>query len=95
MFTFIKKLFGFDKETMKDAGVQIEQAPYKIEKEMFPVSHSDVVIKTKKLDEVNSQPITKISTDTKKKSTKTSSSKKSATKKETSKQPRSRKPKVK
>jgi hypothetical protein len=30
MFTFIKKLFGFDQATMKEAGVQIEQAPYKI-----------------------------------------------------------------
>lgn len=31
MFEFLKKLFGFDKETMKDARVQIEQAPYKVE----------------------------------------------------------------
>jgi hypothetical protein len=31
MLGFLKKLFGFDKETMKDAGVQIEQAPYKVE----------------------------------------------------------------
>lgn len=31
MFTFIKKLFGFDKETMQNAGVQIEQVPYKVE----------------------------------------------------------------
>ena len=32
MFNFFKKLFGFDKETMKDANVQLEQqAPYKIE----------------------------------------------------------------
>jgi hypothetical protein len=30
MFTFIKKLFGFDQPTMKEAGVQIEQAPYKV-----------------------------------------------------------------
>jgi hypothetical protein len=30
MFTFIKQLFGFDKPTMKDAGVQLEQAPYKV-----------------------------------------------------------------
>jgi hypothetical protein len=30
MFTFIKQLFGFDKPTMKEAGVQLEQAPYKI-----------------------------------------------------------------
>lgn len=31
MFTFIKKLFGFDQPTMKEAGVQIEQVPYKVE----------------------------------------------------------------
>jgi hypothetical protein len=31
MFTFIKKLFGFDQPTMKEAGVQLEQAPYKVE----------------------------------------------------------------
>lgn len=31
MFAFIKKLFGFDEKTLKDAGVQIEQAPYKVE----------------------------------------------------------------
>jgi hypothetical protein len=31
MFGYLKKLFGFDKETMKEAGVQIEQAPYKVE----------------------------------------------------------------
>jgi hypothetical protein len=30
MFTFIKQLFGFDKPTMKEAGVQLEQAPYKL-----------------------------------------------------------------
>jgi hypothetical protein len=33
MLGFLKKLFGMDKETMKDAGVQLEQpsAPYKVE----------------------------------------------------------------
>jgi len=31
MFTFIKKLFGFDQTTMQEAGVKIEQAPYKVE----------------------------------------------------------------
>jgi hypothetical protein len=31
MFGFLKKLFGFDQETMKEAGVQIEQVPYKVE----------------------------------------------------------------
>jgi hypothetical protein len=31
MFGFIKKLFGFDDKTLKDAGVQLEQVPYKVE----------------------------------------------------------------
>jgi len=31
MFTFLKKLFGTDSKTMADAGVQIEQVPYKVE----------------------------------------------------------------
>lgn len=31
MFGFLKKLFGFDEKSYKDAGVQIEQAPYKVE----------------------------------------------------------------
>jgi hypothetical protein len=36
MFTFIKQLFGFDKPTMKDAGVQLEQAPYKVPEPIAP-----------------------------------------------------------
>ena len=32
MLSFLKKLFGLDKETMKEANVQLEQgAPYKVE----------------------------------------------------------------
>jgi hypothetical protein len=31
MFTFLKKLFGVDDKTMAEAGVQIEQVPYKVE----------------------------------------------------------------
>ncbi len=31
MFTFLKKVFGFDNKTMADAGVRIEQAPYKVD----------------------------------------------------------------
>jgi hypothetical protein len=31
MFGFIKKLFGFDQTTMKNAGVQIEQVQQKVE----------------------------------------------------------------
>jgi hypothetical protein len=40
MFTFIKKLFGFDQENMKAAGVQTEQVPYKVEQ---PIPAHDVV----------------------------------------------------
>ena len=36
MFTFIKKLFGFDQPTMKAAGVQLEQAPYKVPEPAAP-----------------------------------------------------------
>jgi len=31
MFKFLKSLFGGDKELNKEAGVQIEQVPYKVE----------------------------------------------------------------
>ncbi len=49
MFTFIKKLFGFDQPTMKEAGVQIEQAPYKVPEPVTPppspvVAVSDTVV---------------------------------------------------
>jgi len=47
MFTFIKKLFGFDQPTMKEAGVQIEQAPYKVPEPVAPtpvVAVSDTVV---------------------------------------------------
>jgi hypothetical protein len=40
MFTFIKKLFGFDQPTMKEAGVQLEQAPYKVEVPPEPITPS-------------------------------------------------------
>jgi hypothetical protein len=49
MLKFLKNLLGFDKETMKEAGVQIEQAPYKVE----PTVLID------KVAAVNSQPIEK------------------------------------
>jgi hypothetical protein len=38
MFTFLKKLFGFDNKTMADAGVQIEQVPYKVEATVVEVA---------------------------------------------------------
>lgn len=43
MFTFIKKLFGLDQETMKAAGVQIEQAPYKVETPVVDLADIAVV----------------------------------------------------
>lgn len=38
MFTFLKKLFGADDKTMADAGVQIEQVPYKVEATVVEVA---------------------------------------------------------
>jgi hypothetical protein len=54
MFGFLKKLFGGDPETNKEAGVQIEQvaAPYKVPE---PVPVVD------KVAEVNAKPIEKTS----------------------------------
>lgn len=44
MFNFFKKFFGFDKETMKEANVQIEQlAPYKIEPPLTTVKEEVTV----------------------------------------------------
>lgn len=53
MFTFIKKLFGFDQATMKDAGVQVEQAPYKVE--AAPVAESTPIIVVETPAPVNPQ----------------------------------------
>jgi hypothetical protein len=51
MFNFFKKLFGFDKETMKDANVQLEQqAPYKVEPPVITVEE------TVKVNEVVVEP---------------------------------------
>jgi CDGSH-type Zn-finger protein len=47
MFGFLKKLFGGDAETNKEAGVQIEQVPYKME---------PPVVETK-VEAVNRQPV--------------------------------------
>ena len=47
MFGFIKKLFGGDTQTNKEAGVQVEQAPYKVE---TPVVENKVAA-------VNAKPI--------------------------------------
>jgi hypothetical protein len=36
MLGFLKKMFGFDEKTLNDAGVQIEQAPYKVSEPVVP-----------------------------------------------------------
>jgi hypothetical protein len=89
MLKFLKNLLGFDKETMKEAGVQIEQAPYKVE----PTVLID------KVAAVNSQPIEKSVQETPAaKPAKKPAAKKAAPKKEPAKKPasiRGRKPKAK
>jgi hypothetical protein len=69
MFGFLKKLFGGDAETNKEAGVQIEQVPYKVEPpagSMIPTAPVENKVAT-----VNSQPITKESVAVKPKVAKT------------------------
>lgn len=90
MFGFLKKLFGFDQETMKEAGVQIEQAPYKVE----------TPVQADKVAEVNAQPVQKPVQEAPKaaeKPAKKPAGKKPAVKKEPAKKPasRGRKPKAK
>jgi hypothetical protein len=48
MLGFLKKLFGGDAATNKEAGVQVEQVPYKVE---VPVAT--------KVEAVNAQPVVK------------------------------------
>jgi hypothetical protein len=50
MFKFLKSLFGGDKQTNQDAGIQIEQVPYKVEP---PVVENKVAV-------ANDQPIEKV-----------------------------------
>jgi hypothetical protein len=50
MFKFLKSLFGGDKELNKEAGVQIEQVPYKV----------DPPVVTDKVAVANAQPIKKV-----------------------------------
>jgi hypothetical protein len=57
MFGFLKKIFGFDQETMKEAGVQIEQAPYKTEPAVIPPGGAEAVVVTNKTEAVNRQPV--------------------------------------
>ncbi len=49
MFKFLKSLFGGDPEVNKQAGVQIEQVPYKV----------DPPVVVDKVEAVNAQPIKK------------------------------------
>jgi len=49
MFKFLKSLFGGDKQLNQEAGVQIEQVPYKVE---LPVVVDKVAV-------ANAQPIAK------------------------------------
>jgi len=49
MFKFLKSLFGGDPEVNKQAGVQIEQVPYKV----------DPPVVADKVEAVNAQPIKK------------------------------------
>jgi hypothetical protein len=88
MFGFLKKLLGLDKETMKEAGVQIEQVPYKTEP----------LVLEEKVAAVNAQPIEKpVQEAPAKKPVKKPATKKAAPKKEPAKKPatRGRKPKAK
>jgi hypothetical protein len=58
MFKFLKSLFGGDKQLNQEAGVQIEQVPYKVEpQEMMPVSAGDLPVVVDKVAVANAQPI--------------------------------------
>ena len=90
MFGFLKKLFGGDSETNKEAGVQIEQVSYKVEPPVL----------VDKVAAVNDQPIQKPVQEAPKtevKPAKKPATKKAAPKKEPAKKPatRGRKPKAK
>lgn len=87
MLGFLKKLLGFDQETMKAAGVQVEQAAYKVEPPLLD-----------KVAAVNAQPIAKaVKPAAIKAAPKAAVPKKPAVKKEAAKKPatRGRKPKAK
>lgn len=99
MFGFIKKIFGFDKETLKDAGVQIEQkAPYKVEAltAQSPVAVSvdpnvNTVVSTTPTEQVviREVPATTVT------APKKTAPKKTAPKQATASKPRGRRPKTK
>jgi hypothetical protein len=90
MLGFLKKLFGGDPETNKEAGVQIEQVPYKVE----------APVQVDRVAEVNAQPVKKPVQEAPKveeKPAKKAAGKKTSTKKEPVKKAasRGRKPKAK
>jgi hypothetical protein len=93
MFGFLKKLFGGDATTNKEAGVQIEQAPYKVPEPAAITPAPSVA--TDKVAKVNSQPL-EVKQPAKQAAPKQGVAKKAAPKKEAAKKPaRGRKPKAK
>jgi hypothetical protein len=75
MFTFIKQLFGFDKPTMKEAGVQLEQAPYKVPEPVATtpiplVAETSVVTEALAVGSMVQQPTVETTTATAKKTRK-------------------------
>jgi len=88
MFGFLKKLFVGNAETKKEAGVQLEQVPYKVETPVL----------VDKVAAINDQPIKKpVQKSTNTKPAKKPATKKAAPKNDTDKKPATRglKPKAK
>jgi hypothetical protein len=83
MIGFLKKLFGGDATTNKEAGVQIEQAPYKVPE---PAATTPVPLVT--------EPVVAAKTAPKQPTAVKSAPKKQGTKPATGSKPRSRKPKT-
>ena len=81
MFKFLKSLFGGDKQINQEAGVQIEQVPYKVEPPVV----------SEKVKAVNDQPIEK-SVVVEPKPAAITAAKKPAAKKPAAKKPTARKP---
>lgn len=57
MLGFLKKLFGFDAQTMKDANVQIEQAPYKIEPPVQATATTPIPLVVEKVEVKEVEPV--------------------------------------
>jgi hypothetical protein len=100
MFGFLKKLFGHDAATNKEAGVQIEQVPYKVEKPAME-DLADIAIAQSiladKVKAANEQPVAKNVAPATKAAPKKTAEKKPAVKKDSAKKSsgRGRKPKAK